>query len=95
MSLPHLPTDNLYKFLALFGMLVFLASGVFYWVENENLSIKKLELLTKSLRPLPEKWHGLKDQELRLRKRYLDLISNPENKEIFIKKNIFIFPLKQ
>lgn len=44
------------------------------------------ELLAKALLPLPEKWHGLEDIEERLRKRYLDLIMNPEEKEIFIKK---------
>ena len=48
--------------------------------------IKKLDLLTKSLRPLPDKWHGLKDIEERYRKRYVDLIANPEIKEVFIKK---------
>ena len=41
------------------------------------------ELLTKGLRPLPEKWHGLKDIEIRYRKRYLDLIMNPEVKKVF------------
>ncbi|MEK6835255.1 MAG: lysine--tRNA ligase [Nanoarchaeota archaeon] len=48
--------------------------------------VNKLELLTKSLRPLPDKWHGLKDIEERYRRRYVDLIANPEVKEIFIKK---------
>lgn len=43
-------------------------------------------MLTKSLRPLPEKWHGLQDKELRYRRRYLDLIANPEVKELFIKR---------
>lgn len=40
--------------------------------------------LSKSLHPLPEKWHGLKDAELRYRQRYVDLIVNPEVKEVFI-----------
>ncbi|MDD5448954.1 MAG: OB-fold nucleic acid binding domain-containing protein, partial [Actinomycetota bacterium] len=43
-----------------------------------SLAIESYELLTKSLRPLPEKWHGLQDVELRFRKRYLDLLINPE-----------------
>ncbi|MBS3133602.1 lysine--tRNA ligase [Candidatus Woesearchaeota archaeon] len=51
--------------------------------------IKNFQLLAKSLKPLPEKWHGLQDPEIRLRKRYLDLITNPELKQLFIKKNIF------
>ena len=57
--------------------------------------VKKLELLTKSLRPLPDKWHGLKDIEERYRKRYVDLISNPEVKEIFIKKFKIINSIKE
>ncbi len=44
---------------------------------------RSIELLTKSLRPLPEKWHGLKNVEIRFRKRYLDLISNPEVMDTF------------
>lgn len=44
----------------------------------------EITLLSKSLRPLPEKWHGLKDVELRYRQRYVDLIVNPEVKEVFI-----------
>jgi len=53
---------------------------------EKTLLVKKFELLAKTLLPLPEKWHGLKDEEERLRKRYLDMIANPEVKEIFIKK---------
>jgi lysyl-tRNA synthetase class 2 len=56
--------------------------------------VKKLELLTKSLRPLPDKWHGLKDIEERYRKRYVDLIVNQEVKEIFIKKFKIINSIK-
>ncbi len=48
-----------------------------------TLEVKELVPLTKSLRPLPEKWHGLKDTEKRYRQRYLDLIVNPEVREIF------------
>lgn len=51
-----------------------------------TINIKDFKLITKSLYPLPEKWHGLKDVETRYRKRYLDLISNPEVKEIFLKR---------
>ncbi|MCI0530521.1 MAG: lysine--tRNA ligase [candidate division Zixibacteria bacterium] len=43
-------------------------------------------ILSKSLRPLPEKWHGLQDKELRYRQRYLDLFSTPGVKEVFIKR---------
>lgn len=46
-----------------------------------------VKLLSKSLLPLPEKWHGLKDTEMRYRQRYLDLIVNPEVKETFVKRS--------
>ncbi len=48
-----------------------------------TLEVKEMTPLTKSLRPLPEKWHGLKDVEKRYRQRYLDLIVNPEVRDIF------------
>ncbi len=47
------------------------------------INLKNAVLLTKSLRPLPEKWHGLSDTELRYRQRYLDLIMNPESRKVF------------
>jgi len=46
--------------------------------------IESFQLLSKSLRPLPEKWHGLKDVETRYRQRYVDLIANPEVREVFL-----------
>jgi lysyl-tRNA synthetase class 2 len=48
-----------------------------------TLEVHTAQLLTKALRPLPEKWHGLKDVEIRYRQRYVDLISNPEVREVF------------
>lgn len=48
-----------------------------------SLSVSSLELLVKSLRPLPDKWHGIADQELRLRQRYVDLIMNPDARATF------------
>jgi len=54
-----------------------------------SVLVKKLELLTKSIQPLPEKFHGLQDEEDRLRKRYLDILMNPEVKEIFVRKSKF------
>jgi len=56
---------------------------------EKSVLVKKLTLLTKSLLPLPSKWHGFQDKEERYRKRYLDLIMNPQVKEIFKKKHIF------
>ncbi|HEY7536178.1 MAG TPA: lysine--tRNA ligase [Thermodesulfobacteriota bacterium] len=55
-----------------------------------TVNVRDFKLITKSLYPLPEKWHGLKDVETRYRKRYLDLISNPEVKEIFLKRTKII-----
>ena len=48
-----------------------------------TLEVHSFQLLTKSLRPLPEKWHGLKDVEIRYRQRYVDLIANPEVRDVF------------
>ena len=60
--------------------------GFVFKTKTEEISIhaKEVVLLTKSLRPLPEKFHGLKDMDLRYRQRYIDLIVNPEVKETFI-----------
>lgn len=52
-------------------------------------------LLSKGLRPLPEKFHGLQDIELRYRKRYLDLLSNPEVRDIFHTRDEFIFSIRR
>ena len=59
--------------------------GIIFKTNTGELSIhvKKIRLLTKSLRPLPEKHLGLTDTELRYRKRYLDLLTNPESLEVF------------
>ena len=60
--------------------------GFVFKTRTEEISIhaKEVVLLTKSLRPLPEKFHGLKDMDLRYRQRYVDLIVNPEVKDTFI-----------
>ncbi len=67
-------------------------SGVVFRTEKGEISIKvhELTLLSKSLQVLPEKYHGLKDQEIRYRQRYLDLIVNPEVKETFINRSRII-----
>ena len=51
-----------------------------------SVAVEKYELLSKSLRPLPEKFHGLADKEIRYRQRYVDLIANPEVKDVFEKR---------
>ena len=61
-------------------------TGFVFKTRTEEISVhaKEVTLLTKSLRPLPEKFHGLKDTDLRYRQRYVDLIVNPEVKDTFI-----------
>ncbi|MDP3244506.1 MAG: lysine--tRNA ligase [bacterium] len=57
---------------------------------EKTLRAQSAEIIAKSLLPLPEKWHGLTDTEARFRKRYLDLLSNPEVKEIFVLRSALI-----
>jgi lysyl-tRNA synthetase class 2 len=56
---------------------------------EKSLMVANWKILAKAILPLPEKWHGLKDEDERLRQRYLDILSNPEVKELFIKKSRF------
>jgi lysyl-tRNA synthetase class 2 len=62
------------------------AEGILFVTKTGELSVKvkKITLLTKALRPLPDKFHGLSDQETRYRQRYLDLIANPETRDVFM-----------
>ncbi|MGD6834679.1 lysine--tRNA ligase [Sutcliffiella halmapala] len=72
-------------------------TGMIFKTKVGELSIKatSFELLTKALRPLPEKYHGLKDVEQRYRQRYLDLITNPESKETFIARSKIIQAMRR
>ncbi len=67
-------------------------TGFVFKTRTGEISVhaKEVTLLSKSLRPLPEKFHGLKDVDLRYRQRYVDLIMNPEVKETFIKRTQII-----
>ncbi|MFO0754509.1 MAG: lysine--tRNA ligase [Thermodesulfovibrionales bacterium] len=67
-------------------------SGRVFRTKTEELTVevRDIVLLSKSLRPLPEKWHGLKDIEIRYRQRYVDLIVNPEVKEVFARRSAII-----
>ncbi len=71
--------------------------GSFFKTRTGELTIltKRLILLSKSLKPLPEKWHGLKDVEIRYRQRYLDLISNPESRDVFWKRFLIIDSIRK
>ncbi len=60
-----------------------------------SVKVESLTLLSKALRPLPEKWHGLKDTETRYRQRYLDLIANPEVKDVFVKRARIISTIRK
>ena len=72
------------------------AAGSLTRTRTGELSVKAdtLRLLTKSLRPLPDKWHGLSDVEQRYRQRYVDLIVNPEAREVFIKRSKIISAMR-
>ncbi len=72
-------------------------TGFVFKTRTEEISIhaKKVILLSKSLRPLPEKFHGLKDMDLRYRQRYVDLIMNPEVKETFILRSKIISKIRE
>ncbi|MBI2206560.1 MAG: lysine--tRNA ligase [Candidatus Rokubacteria bacterium] len=59
-----------------------------------TVAVKAFTFLSKSLRPLPEKWHGLKDVETRYRQRYVDLVVNPETREIFALRSRLVHALR-
>ncbi len=67
-------------------------TGFVFKTRRGEISVhcKEITLLSKSLLPLPEKWHGLKDKEERYRKRYLDLIANPDVKNTFVTRSLIL-----
>ncbi len=76
-------------FIGICGRLFLTKSG------EPTLEVETLTLLAKSLKPLPEKWHGLQDVDVRHRQRYLDLISSPEVKETFIMRSRIISAIRE
>ena len=72
-------------------------TGIPFRTHMGEISIKvvKMEMLSKSLRPLPEKWHGLKDIETRYRQRYVDLIVTPEVRDTFVKRSQIIRSVRE
>ncbi|KKW14555.1 MAG: Lysine-tRNA ligase [Parcubacteria group bacterium GW2011_GWA2_50_10b] len=78
------------------GDFVEIKGALFLSKQNEKTILAQdLRMLSKSLRPLPEKWHGLQDVEERFRKRYLDTLSNPEVKERFITRSKIVSLIRQ
>jgi lysyl-tRNA synthetase class 2 len=73
------------------------ATGTLMRTKTGELSVKAdaLRLLVKSLRPLPDKWHGLSDVEQRYRQRYVDLIVTPEAREVFVKRSQVIGAMRR
>lgn len=73
------------------GDIIGIEGYVFRTMKGEvSIHAEKLTLLSKSLLPLPEKWHGLKNQDIRYRQRYVDLICNPEVKDTFVKRSMIL-----
>ena len=72
-------------------------NGFVFRTQKGEISVhsNSISLLCKGLKPLPEKFHGLKDQDLRYRQRYLDMIVNPEVKDVFIKRSKIIAAIRE
>lgn len=78
------------------GDIVGVAGAVFRTQRGEiSINVKEITLLSKSLRPLPEKFHGLKDTDLRYRQRYVDLIVNPHVRDAFVKRSAIIKRMRE
>lgn len=88
-STPHTAFELFTKFVDIGDFVE--VSGVLMTTQRgeKSLLASSLKILTKSLRALPDKWHGVTDRELRLRKRYLDLLASPETRALFVKKALF------
>jgi lysyl-tRNA synthetase, class II len=73
------------------------AEGPAFWTKRGELSIlaRRLWIVTKSLRPLPDKWHGMTDVELRYRQRYVDLAVSPEVRDVFRKRSRIITGIRR
>ncbi|MGI6561828.1 MAG: lysine--tRNA ligase [Clostridia bacterium] len=78
------------------GDIVGVKGEVFKTQKGEiSIKVSDIVMLSKSLQPLPEKWHGLKDTDLRYRQRYLDLLVNPEVKNIFVTRSRIIKEIRR
>jgi lysyl-tRNA synthetase class 2 len=78
------------------GDLVGIEGGVFRTKTGElTIRVARFEVLAKALRPLPEKWHGLQDKEMRYRQRYVDLIVNPDVRKVFVQRSCVIEAMRR
>jgi lysyl-tRNA synthetase class 2 len=73
------------------------ATGTLFTTKTGEISVKlqEFKILAKALRPPPEKWHGLADTEIRYRQRYLDLVANPDVKDVFLKRAAIIREIRE
>jgi lysyl-tRNA synthetase class 2 len=73
------------------------AEGAIFWTKRGELSLlcRRLFIISKSLRPLPDKWKGLTNIETRYRQRYLDLAVNPEVRDVFVKRSLIVRGLRR
>jgi lysyl-tRNA synthetase class II len=71
-------------------------NGTMFTTKTGEISVKlsSFVILSKALRPPPAKWHGLEDTEIRYRQRYLDLIGNPEVKDVFLKRSLIVAEIR-
>jgi lysyl-tRNA synthetase class 2 len=71
--------------------------GYLFRTKTNELTVRaeKLEFLSKAILPMPEKWHGLQDVEIRYRQRYLDMIANPDVRRVFVQRNKVISALRR
>ncbi|MFZ4632357.1 MAG: lysine--tRNA ligase [Patescibacteria group bacterium] len=91
-SKKDLGVDSYKNFLKLIDIADFIQvkGNVFLTHKGEkSIMVKDWQILSKALRPIPDSWYGLKDEDERLRKRYLDLLLNPELRDLFYKKSLF------
>ncbi len=72
-------------------------TGTLFTTKTGEISVKltRFVILAKALRPPPAKWHGLEDTEIRYRQRYLDLMANPDVKDVFLKRSAIIHEIRQ
>jgi len=98
LNVDHLAADDFEKIVPqLDAGDIVVAEGPAFWTKRGELSllVQRLWIATKSLRPLPDKWHGMTDVELRYRQRYVDLAISPEVREVFRKRSRIVSGIRK